>query len=270
MSEVAIVPVERARMRECEQLARDVFGFGPGEAIPAWFVDTATRVGGVARAAIADDAVVGFFFAFPGVERGRPLLFLTELAVSPPHRGRGVARRLLAELRAAALARGCTRVQLTTNPLSARNLHLYLTRCGARIVAYHPLLYGDLIDGADGDEVELAWDLADEGLDARLAGRAGPGVAAGALPGHVLTRTVERDGVRVMGEQAASVRPRGPRCLVEIPWDADALDAAAPPVRDAWRAGVRAAMATLLAAGYRGVDVAVDEPTRRAFVVFAR
>jgi len=231
------------RLADCEAVVREVFGFSDAEAAPAWLVHTSTLFGGVARMALVGDEVAGFAFAFPAVDEDGPTLFLSEVAVLPRHRGRGIAMRMLAEVRDEALALGHERMIWTTNALSSRNLHLYLVRCRTRLVRFCPGIYEALFahhapDAVNGDEVLLEWRLRDPAVVAALAGEPSPRPPA---------RAPER---------------------VEIPYDADALHAAPPAERRAWRESVRAQAEQLLAAGWQGVDLAVDHAQQRSFVVF--
>ncbi len=56
---------------------------------------------------------VGFALFFPifSTFRGRPGLFLEDLFVDPPHRGKGIGTALLAALAGVARARGCIRLE---------------------------------------------------------------------------------------------------------------------------------------------------------------
>ncbi len=241
----AIVPATRERLLECDEVARRVFGFSDAETIPAWLVHTSTLFGGVARMALAGGEAVGFAFAFPAVDEQGACLFLTEVSVLPEHRSRGIGLRLLTAVRDGALELGHERMVWTTNALSSRTLHLYLVRCGAELVRMRPAMYDGLFDHhapdvINGDEVELEWRLRDDSVAAALAGP-----ARRAAP-HVDTERVE------------------------IPYDVDALRIAPAELRRGWREQVRMGMETLLAAGYRGVDLASDQEARRSFVVFVR
>lgn len=236
-SVAAIVPATRERLLACDAVARRVFGFSDAETIPAWLVHTSTLFGGVARMALVGEEVVGFAFAFPAVDADGACLFLTELSVLAEHRSRGIGLGLLNAIRDGALELGHDRMRWTTNALSSRNLHLYLVRCRARLVGIRPGMYEGLfgdrhVPGAvDGDEVELELRLRD------------PRSSSGSS---------------------------SPACeLVEIPYELEPLRAAPPERLSAWREGVRARMQQLLAAGMRGVDLAVDRTAGRSFVVFA-
>jgi GNAT superfamily N-acetyltransferase len=60
-----------------------------------------------------DDLPVGFalFFASYSTWRGRPGLYLEDLFIDPPARGRGVGKALLRRLAGLAVERGCARME---------------------------------------------------------------------------------------------------------------------------------------------------------------
>ncbi len=76
--------------------------------------------------AVIDGEPVGFALFYPRFSTwlGRPAMYLEDLYVSPPARGQGVGRRLMARLAAIAIARGWNRIDfqvLDWNP--ARNFY---------------------------------------------------------------------------------------------------------------------------------------------------
>jgi len=75
----------------------------------------------------ADGAPAGVAVCFTGFSTfaARPLLNLHDLAVAPGHRGRGVGRRLLEAVEAAARAAGCCKVTLEVRDDNAGAQALY-------------------------------------------------------------------------------------------------------------------------------------------------
>jgi GNAT superfamily N-acetyltransferase len=74
-----------------------------------------------------DGAPAGVAVCFGGFSTfaARPLLNLHDLAVAPNHRGRGIGRRLLEAVEAAARAAGCCKVTLEVRDDNARAQALY-------------------------------------------------------------------------------------------------------------------------------------------------
>jgi len=72
-------------------------------------------------------SAVGLANCFEGVStfKARPLLNLHDLAVAASHRGRGIGRRLLAEVEAIARARGCCKLTLEALERNEGAIRLY-------------------------------------------------------------------------------------------------------------------------------------------------
>jgi predicted GNAT superfamily acetyltransferase len=211
------------------RLLAGTLGFRPEDAIPAWLAQTTTRYGGLAIAAIADRALAGFSYALPAVDGDGPFLFSCGLAVTPAHRGAGVGLALKASQGRRALERGYRLIRWTADPLNAPALRLYLTRLGARGVAYHPGLH-DAVRPAGllpQDDLEIEWDVT----------RPSPGECE-------------------------------PAAEVEIPWDLPALLRADAVAAVEWRLRVRAQASALLGRGYAATGVRIDRSGRRAFLGF--
>ena len=74
-----------------------------------------------------DGVPVGFalwFYSF-STFKGRPSLYLEDLYVRPPARGRGLGKRLLVELARRALERGCTRFEWSVLDWNAPSIAFY-------------------------------------------------------------------------------------------------------------------------------------------------
>ena len=78
------------------------------------------------------DQAVGFALFFQSFSTfvGRPGLYLEDLYVKPPHRGRGIGRRLLAHLAGIAVERGCGRFEWSVLDWNALAIASY-RRAGA-------------------------------------------------------------------------------------------------------------------------------------------
>jgi predicted GNAT superfamily acetyltransferase len=226
------VTVREARTDELPagvRLLAATLGFRPEDAIPAWLAQTTIRYGGLALAAVADGGLAGFSYALPAIGGDGPFLFSCGLAVTPEYRGAGVGLALKASQGRLALERGYRVVRWTADPLNAPALRLYLTRLGARGVAYHAALH-DAVRPAGllpQDDLEVEWDL---------------------------TRPAPAG--------------REPAAEVEIPWDLPALVRADPAAALEWRLRVRAQASALLGHGQAATGVRVDRPERRAFLGF--
>jgi GNAT superfamily N-acetyltransferase len=83
----------------------------------------------------ADGGAVGFalFFASYSTFRTRPCLYLEDLFVLPPWRGRGIGLALLRAVAAVAVARGCPRLDWSVLDWNAPAIGFY-QRQGARLL----------------------------------------------------------------------------------------------------------------------------------------
>lgn len=273
MNEIAITPVGRESWPACEQLVREVFEFTDAEVIPAWYMHTATLFGSIARVATLGDATVGFGIAFPAVAGG-PCLFLNQLCVAPAHRSRGIALRLLAAIRDAARDERWETMRWTTNAINSQNLYLYLGRCRAQLVGYHPMMYRGLLGrhsgmGANGDEVEIEWDLGANTPDDWFSRRQ---PQRDVIPETVAipTEPTGEDKLRIPTNEPSALDGAARSYWVEVPWDAERLYETRPRDCLAWREALRARIGTLLELGYVGTDSVADPGERRSFIVFER
>ena len=86
-----------------------IFPGGPPRNAPIRVVDEKARLGdGLFFVAVVGDRVVGTVMAGYDGHRG----WIYRLAVSPEHRGEGIAARLMRQAEAALAARGCAKVNL--------------------------------------------------------------------------------------------------------------------------------------------------------------
>lgn len=98
----------------------------------------------VVLVARADGRVVGGIVAYelPKLEARRSELYLYDLAVATSHRRQGIARALIAELRAIATARGISTVFVQAHPSDGPAVALYES-----LATREDVLHFDLTDG---------------------------------------------------------------------------------------------------------------------------
>lgn len=270
-SHVRIQEVPKARLRDCEELVKEVFGFRDIDVVPGWAIHSVVRYGGIALGAFHEDRVVGFSYGFPAMGPEGPFLYSDGLIVHPRYQSYGVGLALKQAQRREALSRGFRTIRMPVDPLSSRPLYLFLTRLGASIVEYLPDYYDPFHQqpfrpGGHDDVVELYWRLEEQGPTAEAA-RASQAGDARRVTFPMLRRIAEADqdrldSIRANEEERGSV-------AVEIPWSLARLRSE-PEAADSWRLGVRRALTALLAAGYFGRRVTLDRGQERAFVVLER
>jgi len=161
---VTIRRAQPADLPAAAALLRQSLEFRAADAVPAWLMRTTGDCGGLTLVAVADDAVVGVSYAFPGWADGTQFLFSCGLAVAAEHRGRRLGLHLKLAQRDAAIALGYSVIRWTTDPVNGRALRLYLSGLGALITAYRPSLHDGLRadPGHPQDDLDVVWQLAGE------------------------------------------------------------------------------------------------------------
>jgi predicted GNAT superfamily acetyltransferase len=250
---------------------QEEFGFSELEVLPAAHLHFVAESGGLNLGAFMGMELVGYLHAFLGIDERRTVFCITNVCVLSRVRGGGVGALLMGAARAEAAARGIPLLKWTTSALSASNLYLYLSKCGARLVDYHAGFYKGLLsdpDGLDEDQVEIHWAAGD--VDPR-AGAGGPLGKTGQESGpfDLLTRTtLLPDGTRVFDGLVTGMHSR--RYGVELPYDAAATARLDRWQIGAWRRGLGRAIAPLLARGYEGTRVERDLRDRRAYLLLEK
>jgi predicted GNAT superfamily acetyltransferase len=212
-----------------------------------------------------DDELVGFCYAFVGIEDRQPILCSHMLAVRPAARGRGIGKALKMAQRDFARECGFAKITWTFDPLQARNAYINLSALGAYARHYFVDHYGamddDLNRGIATDRLLAEWPVAGEPAGAPAGVRASTGESAGGdlraeLP-WILDASGE--GTEVRPGQHKAEHLNGAAGLVAVPTDIDALRQADPDLHREWRVALRTTFLEAFAAGL--VAVAVDRST---------
>jgi predicted GNAT superfamily acetyltransferase len=115
--------------------------------------------GGIALGAFAGSRLVGYSYAVPGFDGTGPFLLSCGLAVSEDYGSRGIGAALKLAQAERARRAGYGVIRWTTNSLASKPLHLYLSKLGGRLVAFHEGMYAGFRESLFPDEVEIEWDL---------------------------------------------------------------------------------------------------------------
>jgi predicted GNAT superfamily acetyltransferase len=247
---------DRRDLDACVELQRTVWGINDLEVTgPIQLIATLQAGALLLVAEDAGERIVGFSYAFPAVEEGRPHLHSDMLAVHPEARGRGLGTRLKWAQREEALRRGLRLVTWTFDPLQAGNARLNLRRLGATATALARDLYGATtspLHHGPTDRLLVRWELESPGVRERAAGRV-PRPASALLDAPRVNEVAIEDGHPV------SLAPRldldEPAALLEIPADWNDLARSAPRAASEWQRQVRTALEAYLGRGYRAVDL---------------
>jgi predicted GNAT superfamily acetyltransferase len=262
----------RADFDACVDLQRAVWSLSDVDLTSALHFITHVHIGGLLQLAeTAEGKPVGFAYALPALENGRPHYYSDMVAVLPQHQKLGIGLRLKWAQRDEALARGTTLLTWTFDPLRARNGHLNLRRLGATGVQFLPDFYGGGAGrrSAGSDRLAVRWVLDDPRVVAlHDGGDLTPIVAVPDLPR--INEVRWQAGWTVSSDPELELQDR--ELLLEIPPDWDTLLASAPRVADDWHRKVRAALQTYMGRGYLAVDFAPteDDGRRRPFYVLRK
>jgi predicted GNAT superfamily acetyltransferase len=229
-----------------------------GAVLPTEALVALGHAGGQVTGAWRGEQLVGATAAFLGRgSDGRALLHSHVTAVVPGAEGRAVGRALKWYQRAWCLERDILEVRWTYDPLIRRNAVFNLVVLGARVAGFERDVYGPMDDernaGAPTDRLWVAWELLAPRVRSAASGRAAaPDVAA-----------LRRAGAEVALDEAAGGRPlrlaaSGPRQLVRIPADIEALRREHLATAADWTDAYRAVLGASLAEGYRVTGASRD------------
>ncbi len=242
----------------CIELQRATWGRDFSDAVPMSILKITQKAGGIAAGAFAADGrLLGFVYGLTGVKPGSapPKVFHWShmLAVDPAARDLGLGTRLKRYQRELLLPLGVDRVEWTYDPLEARNAHLNLNHLGALPDQYVRDMYegefgSDLARGIGTDRFILAWAIAGDRVERRLAG--GP-------PSREETIRRFGDAPRIGPDNFGpdvnenEPLPAGPRVRIEIPASVQDLKTADLDRARAYRGSTRRAFEHYLELGWR-------------------
>jgi predicted GNAT superfamily acetyltransferase len=247
-------------MRACQELQRRAWGITEdGYVLPVATMAGAQKVGGLILGAFdANNALIGFAFAFLGRLNGRLILYSQLTGVHPAHQSTGVGRMLKFEQRQRAREMGLEAVVWAFDPLQASNAAFNLGVLGATCRAYEPDMYGSRSDALN---VGLA-------TDRLLAEWTTTGETSG-------TTTPWPDGVDLI-EFGASRRPERVREVpagaahlqIEIPARiSDLRSGGVPNPGQEWQQALRRAFQSAFAAGFVAVGFSRADPSRPRYLL---
>jgi predicted GNAT superfamily acetyltransferase len=239
------------------------------DAVPHNMLHAVIHSGGMVIRADMDGELVGFALALPARRNNRWALWSHMAGVIPAHQGKGIGFGVKQAQRRWALEHDYPVMAWTFDPLQRGNANFNLRLLRTTSSTYHVNFYGVMTDGINAgmpsDRLEVEWNLND-----------GP-VAAAALgtPPPAPTDVFPQEDFLLYTDEQGRPHLRSPLSLssrwhfVEIPYDLAALKRDNIGLAIEWQLGLRQAMQTAFAAGYRAVDFAGDS-TRCWYVLERR
>ena len=192
---VTIQPIDDvARMRDVEELQKEVWGIPDIEVVPLTQLVAAKEAGGTLIGAFDADVLVGFVYGFPSFEYGQAAHHSHMLAVKTAYRNLDLGRRLKLAQREQVMAQGLAVMTWTFDPLQSLNAHFNFTKLGVVADRYLPDFYGaeaaSFLHQTGTDRLWVSWWLTSDHVKKTISGDQVPLVAAEgdvsiAIPGDI-------------------------------------------------------------------------------------
>ncbi len=234
-------------LRKMGPVEKEVWGLDDRDVAPMTLLIAAKEAGSVFLGAFDGQAMVGFAFGFPSIERGHIGIHSHMLAVLPQYRDFNLGYRLKSAQRERTLQNGINEMSWTFDPLQSRNAHFNFAKLGVVSNSYKVDLYGSdsssVLHQNGTDRLWLTWALDSKRVKERLAGKtidSPPTVPS--LVRRMQNGEVERDDLARAIQQGVA--------FIEIP--PDILDIEQHDIKLArdWRSATRWAFTELLKSGF--------------------
>jgi predicted GNAT superfamily acetyltransferase len=234
------------------RLEKEVWEFEDADVTPLTLAVAMKATGSIWLGAFDGDALVGFAFAFPSLERGNIGLHSHTLAVRPQCDNRGIGFQLKLAQRQRALARGIPEITWTFDPLRSRNAHLNFAKLGVISNSYRPDFYGVQTSSSlhtnGTDRLWVTWRLADPRVEERLKGKNRRTETLDALA--LLEPLVRFNGDGRPAEAELGLALSRQRIAIEIPGEIGRIENTDHELAHQWRLATRRAFTAALNAGF--------------------
>jgi predicted GNAT superfamily acetyltransferase len=204
-----------------------------------------THVGGVLLGAFDGARLVGFSFAFPGIEDGRFILHSDMLAVKQEYRSLGLGLQLKLAQRQQALDKGIATITWTFDPLQSLNANLNFGKLGVVSDRYFANYYGEttsFLHSTGTDRLWVSWKLESEWVRSRIEGGNTNRAFNDPLP--ALLTVGDKD------EPISANKPGSSQVFLDIPINFNRLVKDNKDLATTWRAASRDAFTDALDEGF--------------------
>ncbi len=247
--------------QQVEAVEKEVWGLADLDITPLTLAIATKEAGSIWLGAFDGDKLVGFAFAFLGIERGQLIVHSHMLAVLEPYRNLDLAYKLKLAQRERALGMRSNGVCVqeltwTFDPLQSRNAHLNFSKLGVVSDSYKVDFYGpetsSLLHRNRTDRLWVKWPIASRRVQQRLQGKTNRAEILDAL--STLTPLIQfnGDGTPVGADLGAAVQRQ--RIGIEIPSDIAQVERKDPALALEWRLQTRCAFTEALKAGFFVVE----------------
>jgi len=217
--------------------------------LPSTMMIAAIEVGANLQGAFVDEKMVGFSFAFPGVENGSLIMHSDMVGIDPNYRNLNLGYKLKLAQREHVLEMGITRITWTFDPLQSLNAYFNFAKLGVLSASYRTNFYGEtssFLHRLGTDRLWVSWLLQSRRVNDRLDPE---------NEQNVHQSTDEYPAVIHRDEHGNPVRNQSvifseEHLLIEIPSNINELVNVRPDLAAAWRDATRSAFTSAIAAGY--------------------
>lgn len=243
----------------CERLMQEAWGSGPEEVVPTHLLLTIQNEAGLVLGAFSEEGeLVGFVMGLLSREQGRLKHHSHMAGVHPDYRDRSIAYRLKLAQRAWCLEQGLELMTWTYDPLEARNAALNIAKLGAMAAIYKRNIYGQRLGPLNADlptdRFLVHWQLTSPRVVAAIHEERR---VAGPLATQILSRVALQNGLPVL--LGTEPLPTSGTIGFHIPARIQDIKRLDPAAAMAWRIGTRDFFEPAFAAGYRVVNLTLDD-----------
>jgi predicted GNAT superfamily acetyltransferase len=264
-----------ADLRQVQSLEKEVWNLADIDVLALTSAVAYMEAGAIWLGAFDDNKLVGFAFAFPGIDNATVTFHSHQLGVRPEYRDLDVGYRLklaqrqrvlavrLGETHAAgqpSIQNRISEITWTFDPLQSKNAHLNFFKLGVLSDSYKIDLYGPGTSSAlhrnGTDRLWVRWPITSR----RVAERTGEKTPAGKKT-DLRTETLDAlstiqplilfsgDGRPVRSDLEAALRRQ--RVAIEIPSEINSIERKDPELAREWRMSTRWAFTESLKAGFQ-------------------
>jgi len=244
-------------LRQVEAVEREVWHLSDLDTTPLTLTIAAKAAGGILLGAFDAGQLVGFAFAFLGVEQGRAIVHSHMLAVREAYRDLDLGYKLKLAQRERVLALRVNgfpieEITWTFDPLQSRNAHLNFSKLGVVCDSYKVDFYGpetsSVLHRNGTDRLWVKWPIASRRVQARSEGKTNRAEILDAVASINPLIRFNGDGRPARSDLAEALKRQ--RIAIEVPSDIVALEQKNPQLAGEWRSATRWAFVEALRAGF--------------------
>jgi predicted GNAT superfamily acetyltransferase len=231
---------------------KEVWGLADQDVMPMTIAVATKAAGSIWLGAFDGGKLVGFAFAFPGLDHGQLMLHSHMLAVREAYRDSDLGFRLKLAQRERALSLRIQEMTWTFDPLQSKNAHFNFAKLGVVSGAYKVDFYGpetsSVLHRNGTDRLWVRWALASRRVQQRVQGKDPRGEIMDTL--SRLTPLIRFNGDGRPARTDLSEALARQRIAIEIPSDIGTVEEKDSGLAREWRLATRWAFTEALQAGF--------------------